>query len=201
MWLNIAIMSVVGGLIGWFTNFLAIKLMFRPFSPIKVPLLNFEIQGLIPKRRRELAASIGKTVEENLLSIEELLDRLIEGESKQEMVNQIKHKILEVVGTRIPSIIPGGIRSAILKVISDILDRETESFIDSMAEDVIHKAANRLNVRVMVEEKINSFDLAQIERLIYEISNRELKAIEYLGGILGFVIGLIQAMIISLVQI
>jgi uncharacterized membrane protein YheB (UPF0754 family) len=199
MWLDMAIMSVVGGAIGWFTNFLAIKLMFRPFTPIKVPLLNLKIQGLIPKRRRELAASIGKTVEENLISIEELLDRLIEGESKQELINQIKLKILEMIDARIPYLIPGGIRTAILKIISEILDHETESFIDSMAEDVIHKAARNLNVRKMVEEKINSFDLAQIERMIYEISSRELKAIEYLGGILGFIIGLIQAILISFI--
>ena len=46
--ITILILTIVGGLIGWITNILAIKLLFRPIKPVKIPILNIEILGLIP---------------------------------------------------------------------------------------------------------------------------------------------------------
>ena len=57
--ITILILTIVGGLIGWITNILAIKLLFRPIKPVKIPILNIEILGLIPKRKKEIAANIG----------------------------------------------------------------------------------------------------------------------------------------------
>ena len=59
---TILILTIVGGLIGWITNILAIKLMFRPINPIKIPILNIEILGLIPKRKNEIATNIGEVI-------------------------------------------------------------------------------------------------------------------------------------------
>lgn len=200
MWFQIAVMALVGTLIGWFTNYLAVRLIFRPYVPKKIPLMSYELQGLIPKRRRELARVIGRTVEEQLLSIEVLLERLIAGENKQEMLVKIKLKILDVVDDKIPFIVPGGIRMAILRRIGDILDNETEAFIDQMAEEVIHKAAARLDIAAIVEERINGFDLRQLEEMILSIARQELRAIEVLGGVLGFVIGTFQGLFIQFIQ-
>ncbi len=52
--ITILILTIVGGLIGWITNILAIKLLFRPIKPVKIPILNIEILGLIPKRKNEI---------------------------------------------------------------------------------------------------------------------------------------------------
>ena len=67
----ILILSLVGGIIGWLTNILAIKLMFRPINPMKIPILNIEILGLIPKRKNEIAENIGEVVATELLSIDD----------------------------------------------------------------------------------------------------------------------------------
>ena len=47
----------------------------------------------------------------------------------------------------------------------------------------------KINLRQMVENQINTFDLDYIERLIIEIANKELKLIMSLGFILGGIIG------------
>ena len=51
---TIMFMVIIGAVIGWITNILAIKLLFRPLRPYKIPLLNYEIQGLLPKRKAEV---------------------------------------------------------------------------------------------------------------------------------------------------
>jgi uncharacterized membrane protein YheB (UPF0754 family) len=198
-WLiDIAVMAVVGGLIGWFTNYLAVKMLFRPFKPWRIPLTKFELQGLIPKRRAEIAASIGVTIEKELISVKELVSRLIEGENKQELIRTIRVKILTVIDERIPSIIPGGIKQAILSKLRDILNKEITDFVDNSMGDMIEDSIRKIDISNMVEEQINSFELEEIERLILEISGRELKYIELLGGVLGAAIGLIQGLVLML---
>ncbi|HZG70765.1 MAG TPA: DUF445 family protein, partial [Chondromyces sp.] len=66
-------MALIGALIGGFTNFLAIKMLFRPYRPLylgkwKLPFT----PGLIPKRHGELATQIGRIVEEYLLTPESI---------------------------------------------------------------------------------------------------------------------------------
>ena len=41
--LKILILAVIGGVIGYITNVLAIKLIFRPIKPIKIPILNMTL--------------------------------------------------------------------------------------------------------------------------------------------------------------
>lgn len=185
-------MAVVGAVIGWFTNHLAIRMLFRPLNPLKLPLIGTELQGLIPKRRRELAASIGLAVEQQLFSASDIINRLIEGKNKQEIISGIRYKVLNVIEEKIPSIVPGAIRNAIVNKIGSVFDKEIEDVFDSMMEDTIDKAVSRINIREIVEEKLNSLDLLELEALILEIMGRELKYIEILGGVLGFLIGLIQ---------
>ena len=53
----------------------------------------------------------------------------------------------------------------------------------------------KVNLRQMVEQQINTFDLAYIEKLIIDIANKELKLIMFLGFLLGGIIGLLQGII------
>jgi len=75
--IKILLLASIGGVIGYITNVVAIRLIFRPLNPIKIPILNTEIIGLIPKRREEIATNIAKIVEEEFLSLDDILDNVI----------------------------------------------------------------------------------------------------------------------------
>jgi uncharacterized membrane protein YheB (UPF0754 family) len=192
-------MMAVGALIGWFTNFLAIKMLFRPIHPWRIPFTGMELRGLIPGRREEIAASIGKTVEEELISVKELISRLIEGENRMELIRTIRVNILNVIDERIPAIVPAAIKQAILSRIRDILTEEIGSFVDNSMGDLIEDSIKKIDISSLVEERINSLELDHVERLILEISGRELRHIELLGGILGGVIGLAQGLLLLVI--
>jgi uncharacterized membrane protein YheB (UPF0754 family) len=51
---------------------------------------------------------------------------------------------------------------------------------------------SRLDFRKIVYDKIKDFEVSKLESIVFSIASRELKAIEYLGGVLGFLIGLVQ---------
>ena len=69
---------VTGGIIGYFTNWLAIKMMFRPHQAkyilgIKIPFT----PGLIPKERGRIAEAVGVSISENLMNKEVLEKNLL----------------------------------------------------------------------------------------------------------------------------
>lgn len=196
MWTRIVILSIVGALIGWVTNILAIKLLFRPINTIKIPIIGYEIQGLIPKRRKDVAKSIGQTIERELLSIEEILERVIENQSKSEIIDTIKIKIKDVIIKKVPSFLPRYLKDMVLQYIEDVIDEEGEPAINQMLEKLIHKTTESVNIEEMVEQKINELDLYKLEEMIINIANKELKHIEYLGAVLGLIIGIMQGIII-----
>lgn len=189
---TIMFMVIIGAVIGWITNILAIKLLFRPLRPYKIPLLNYEIQGLLPKRKAEIASNIGKTVDEELLSIEDILNKMIEDEDKSNIVKAIKIRVNMIIDDKMPPIMPSTFKNMIKEYVDTVVEEEIASLINDLSEDLIHKATARINIKEMVEDRINAFEMEKIEDIILSIAKKELKHIERLGGILGGLIGLIQ---------
>lgn len=196
--LKIILLSLVGALIGWITNLLAIKLLFRPFEPIKLPLIPIQLQGLIPKRKEEMAKSIGATIQEELLSIEEIIDQFIQQQNQEELVEFIKIKVNRIIKERLPIFLPSTVKGLIEKYFNTIIEEEAASMITHTMEGMIHKAATNINLAEMVESRIKAFPVEKLEEVVLKIAKEELKHIEILGGILGFLIGLIQGIIIIL---
>lgn len=190
---QLGLMPLIGALIGWGTNLLAIKLIFRPLEPVKIPLLGIEIQGLIPKRRFDIARNIGEALENEIISPEEIIDNLTNEKAKADIIKYIKDMIVKRVGEKLPGFIPSGFRGSITHYIGDMIDRNGTEFFDEIKTAITKKAKEQLDLKQLIEDKINSFDLEQLEELIVRLSRQELKQIEVLGGVIGFIIGIIQA--------
>ena len=69
LWIWFAI-PAIGGVIGYLTNRLAVKMIFRPIKPINI--LGFRLQGLMPRRQADMAKSIGAVVGDHLVRHEDL---------------------------------------------------------------------------------------------------------------------------------
>lgn len=88
---------LVGGVIGYITNALAIKMLFRPYEAkyifgCKIPFT----PGIIPKEKGRIAASIGTAISENLMSKEVLEKNLLSGE----MIGKLRGSIEEFFTTQ-----------------------------------------------------------------------------------------------------
>lgn len=192
--IRVLILAIIGGLIGYITNVIAIKLIFRPINPIKVPIFNIEIIGMIPKRKKEIATNIGKIVEEQFLSIDEITDNIVTEQDKGYIIDYIKVKIKLILNEKMV-LIPSTIRSLVQNYISEIIEDEIREGIDELCEEMIAKASNRINIKEIIENKINELDLYELEIIILQIVKNELRHIEILGLILGFFIGIVQGII------
>lgn len=195
-WQQIILLAIIGALIGWMTNVLAIKLLFRPIKPIRILGDKIVLQGLIPKRKEEIAISIGHTVETELLSIDDIADKFFEGANKKEIIDMIRDKLIPIIENRMPPILPKAVKNVILEYVWDIFDKDGEEILNSVMENAVKKVHDRVSIADLVTERINNYDLEKIEEIIITIAKKELKHIEYLGGLIGFVIGFVQGVVI-----
>lgn len=87
---TILLMAVIGGFIGAMTNYIAIRMLFRPYKALY--LFNKRAPftpGLIPKRRDELAEHIGKVVVSHLLTEDAIRARLLEENLQKEITETV----------------------------------------------------------------------------------------------------------------
>lgn len=192
--IRVLLMAVVGAIIGYSTNVIAVKMLFRPLKPFRIPIINYEVWGLIPKRRYDIALNIGKAVGEELVDYDKLVDGMIKAEDKEEIKDYLNQKVEMIINEKI-SFIPSMFRPMVLSSISDILNEEIDEGIDDIIYKVKDKVKSRIDIGKMIEEKIGELDLVQLEDLIVGLSKKELKHIENMGLALGFLIGIVQGLI------
>jgi uncharacterized membrane protein YheB (UPF0754 family) len=188
-------LAFVGAAIGWLTNFVAVKMLFKPLKPVKI--FGITLQGLIPKRKYEIAKSIGEIVERELLSFNDLWDRLLTEENRKFLLSNLDLKVKEVTENKLPSFLPKAIKEMISNYIGDIINREVEVFLNSPSNEVVEIISTKLKISEIVEEKIKSFKLEKLEEVVIKIAHSELYMIEIMGGVLGFLIGVLQAIVIQ----
>lgn len=188
----------MGGLIGWLTNRLAIRLLFKPYKPITIPILGFVLQGLIPRRKAELAHSVGVQVETQLLSVEEILLTFDSPEQKKELKLFLRLYLSDMIMEKFPTMMRSMMKKPVEHFVEDMMDRESDRLLNEIMAYLVEEGAANVKLAAMVEDKINAFPMERLEAMVLEVAERELKHIEWIGGLLGMVIGFIQGGILLL---
>ena len=187
------VMVLIGGLIGWLTNKVAIKMLFRPVNPVKI--LFFSFQGVFPKRKDIMAISLADTIEKELLSKEVILDRILNEDNLDNIKKQVLDALLEKIIEKIPSLVRMFLGSDVDQMAMKFFDKEGDNLFNELIDTFREVGFENLNIREIVIERINDLDFIEFEKIIFGLMNRELKHIEIIGLILGSIIGIIQYVI------
>ncbi len=196
------LMIGVGALIGWFTNYLAIRLLFRPYNEIN--LVIFKLQGLIPKRRHEIALNIAEVIETELISIREIGDKLDTssfeyGDLDEFLDRLVKEKIKAELLEKNP-FLKMFMNDGILNKMRDYIKKLILDNKDELFQLLLKSIEKNVDLKGHIIEKMDNFSLREIENIIIKISKKELKHIEILGGILGGIIAVFQYLIITIIR-
>lgn len=190
LWTWITI-PAIGGVIGWSTNWLAVKMIFRPIRARR--FLGIRVQGLIGRRQQELAQAIGRVVGDHLVEHEDVVKALnkldftgiLGGVLDRGLAPKIQElRSLPLIGGFLTEERISDIRGSIVQGI--LAHKET------VLDEVERGLAKGLDVQGLVEQKVAAFAIEKLERLILDVAARELRAIVVLGGVLGVLIGLLQ---------
>lgn len=193
------LLPLIAALIGWFTNFLAVKMLFHPRKPVKIGF--FKLQGIFPKRQGVIAEKLGKMVSEELFSFDDIREIIEDPENLANVNEHLDAKIDDFMEKKFPEKYP--LMSMFIgpktkKEIKDTLTTEVENMIPEFIEKNVSKLEARLDIQKIVEEKIYQFPPEKLEQIIMDVLKSEFRFIELIGAILGFVIGLLQVGLLQL---
>lgn len=191
--IRLIIMIIIGGFIGWITNKVAIKLLFRPINPVKI--LFFKFQGVFPKRKNEMAISLADTIENELLSKEVIFDKILDKENLEEVKTNLKETLKTKIGEIIPSMVKMFMPD-VDKMVSDFIEKDGDRLFDEMIDEFQKSGLEQLNIRDIVKERIDELDFVEFEKIIFGLMSKELKHIEIIGLFLGAFIGVLQFLVV-----
>lgn len=192
MGLEWVLLPAAGSLIGWTTNFLAIRMLFRPKAPVTL-FGRLRLQGLLPRRKEELARVVAETVERDLLPASEVLDRIDLAKYQAEAVDAVVRAVDRRLEEGLVSLLPGGLRRLAAEYVRRIVSKEAAYVVAEVVQRVKGRLAEDVRIGEIVREKVSQLDTEQLEGIVVRAARAELRAIELLGAILGLFVGLIQA--------
>lgn len=173
--------------------------------------------GLSISVSKKVSNAIYKTITEkhigNILidEIEKVVNEKIGGSifsifGGQKIINSMKQNIQVKVDEYIENngesiineMVESEINNLLNKSVSEVI-KPNKEFYDAILklyeQIVINKlptVLSKINIQKIIEDKINSMDITQLEDLILKVMKKELNAIVNLGAVIGFVLGMIN---------
>lgn len=190
------LIPVISAFIGWFTNWIAIKMLFHPKEPKKI--LGITIQGIFPKRQQQFAEKLGKLVSEELLSFADIQQKLVHPDNIQKLMPVVEEHIDQFLRKKLAEempVISMFIGENTIQQLKGIFMKELESLFPVIMQRYMGHLQQELDLEKIVTQKVASFSSDKLEDILQSILSKEFRFVELIGAVLGFIIGLLQVLL------
>ena len=186
----------ISAFIGWFTNWIAIKMLFHPKEPKKI--LGITFHGIFPKRQVQFAEKLGIMVSKELISFAEIEEKITDSKNIQKMMPIVEANIDEFLRTRLSDafpIISMFIGENTINQLKAVFMKELETLFPNMIKSYIKSLESTLDLEKIVTQKVSGFSSDKMEDILNQIMSKEFRFVEIIGAVLGFIIGLFQVLL------
>ena len=187
--------TIVCALVGWGTNVLAVRMLFRPYRPWRVG--PWVLQGVFPRRQAAVARRLGDLTATELLPPE----RLQQAVAAPAAVGAVRHALVTALTQRLTRLVDGapGLLGAagkrLLATVEEVVDVELGRSLPGLMERVASSAVQELHVAQVVEAQVAALPPERLEAMLLSVLRRELRFVEGAGALLGALVGLVQGIL------
>lgn len=192
-------LPIISAFIGWFTNWIAIKMLFHPREPKKI--FGITLQGIFPKRQQQFAQKLGQLVSKELISFDDIAGKINKPETIQKAIPFVEEHIDKFIKTKLKEEIPllsMFINDKSIESIKKGMVHEIESLFPLLITKMTDGVKNDLDIEQIVMQKASNFSSDKLEEILNAIMSKEFRFVEIIGAVLGFLIGLIQILLTKL---
>ena len=169
---TLAAPPIVGGVIGYFTNDIAIKMLFRPYRALyfagrRLPFT----PGLIPSNQERLAKRISDTIMGSLLTPEEL-QNLARKLLQTERIQAAIYWLLDLALTQIQDANQEKAVKIVANILQDLLSQSLPRLLKVMArrEDFLEAQINQIFDQVLLELRLTEGQADQLSKWLLEVA-------------------------------
>jgi len=187
---------IISGFIGWVTNWVAIKMLFHPRTPVN--FLGITFHGIFPKRQQQFAEKLGKLVSQELLSFSEIEQKIINPSNLKKMMPLVEAHVDDFLRNKLKDVFPVismFIGDKTISQLKGFFMTELEALFPVLMQRYMKNLQEELDLERIVIEKVAGFSSDKLEEILMGIMSKEFRFVEILGGVLGFLIGLLQVAI------
>ncbi|MBP6455620.1 MAG: DUF445 family protein [Chitinophagaceae bacterium] len=195
----IYILPIISAFIGWFTNYIAIKMLFHP--KIEKNILGLKFQGIFPKRQKQFAEKLGTLVSKELISFKDIESKIISPENLNTIMPLIDEKMEIFLSQKLSKEMPVlsmFISNDTVSKIKTVLIKDIEEFLPEVMLKLSKNIEQKLDIEHLVVQKVSNFSSDKLESILQAIMQKEFRFIEIIGAVLGFLIGILQLIISQL---
>lgn len=190
------LIPLISAFIGWFTNWIAIKMLFHPREPKKI--LGIVFHGIFPKRQRQFAEKLGKLVATELLSFREIEEKITDPYNITKLMPLVEEKIDLFLKEKLNSVFPMismFIGQNTITQLKTVFMSELETLFPEIIGAYMKNLESQLDFEKIVTEKVSGFSSDKMELILNQIMSKEFRFVEIVGGIVGLLIGMVQVLI------
>ena len=81
-----------------------------------------------------------------------------------------------------------------------LITRELFLHLDKKKDDIVNRFKESIDVNHLLSSRLDDLDLEEFESLLTEFIGKELRHIEWIGGIMGFLIGVVQVILLYFIR-
>jgi uncharacterized membrane protein YheB (UPF0754 family) len=186
----------ISAFIGWFTNWIAIKMLFHPREPKKI--LGITFQGIFPKRQRQFAEKLGKLVSTELISFKEIEEKITHTGNLEKVMPVIENRIDDFLRRKLSDVFPiisMFIGDSTINQLKVVFMDELRTIFPEIIRKYMKNLESELDMEEIVTSKVAGFSSDKMENILNQIMSSEFRFVEIIGGVLGFLIGIVQVLI------
>jgi uncharacterized membrane protein YheB (UPF0754 family) len=196
MTLTIILLPVISAFIGWFTNWIAIKMLFHPREPKRI--LGVTFQGIFPKRQKQFAIKLGKLVSSELLSFSDLEQKIADPNNVNKLMPLLEVHIDTFLREKLTAEIPMIgmlIGDKTILQVKAVFVKELQELFPILMKQYMTTLQSELDLEKIVIGKVGNFSSDKLEDILNQIMSTEFRFVEIIGAFLGFIIGVLQVLL------
>jgi uncharacterized membrane protein YheB (UPF0754 family) len=191
------ILPAFGLLVGYATNYLAIKLIFRPIRPIRFG--SFALQGTFIKRQKEVATEYSHIVASRIITVENIFEYIIRGPGSSRLAEIVRRQIDRAIQHTASSTLPFLGVKADNKLFGYIRNIASYRFLQELPMNIRHVfgyAENALDLENILRKKMIGLSPEAFEDFLRPVFREDEFKLILIGGILGGIAGTVQYLLL-----
>ncbi|CRK61167.1 hypothetical protein [Alloactinosynnema sp. L-07] len=191
------VMPIFGGLTGWLTDWLALKMIFFPRQERK--FLGVGWQGMFQKRRMEVARDYGDLIAKEILTVHNVLEAILTGPKSDRLYAMIQREVQRSIDSQISVVKPFVVAAVGPRRYQEMKHAAARKAIERMPDTVRHVeayATDALDIRNTIIKQIQQLTPLQYEGLLRPAFKQDEWKLIAVGAIIGFLVGELQVLLI-----
>ncbi|MFP5042469.1 DUF445 domain-containing protein [Parasediminibacterium sp. JCM 36343] len=198
---TLLLIPLFAAFIGWFTIWIAIKMLFRPQMPSKI--MGIKLHGIFPNNQPQLALKLGQLASKELFSLQELESKMVNPDSIEKMMPFVEEHVDKFIRVTLAEKMP--VISMFIgdKTIADlkaVFTEEMKTLFPALMKNYMVNLEADLDLEAIITQKIADYPVEKFEAIFKHSVGRQLQKAQLIAGVLGFVMGLFEFFLLALVK-